>query len=303
MRSISSNLVVIEDDYYIDKRIDQVLSDILEMPRNQIQHHISGGFITVNDKKVKKNYRLKAGDKVRIEIPPPKENRIEPVDADIEVIYLDDEIVVVDKPPDLVVHPGAAREERSVLSALKYRGITLSTVGEPLRGGVVHRIDKNTSGVIVLARTARSHFVLAKQFFSHTIDRKYIGIVEGHLRNREGVVEMPIGRHPVKRKEFTVTNRGKEAKTYYRVIRKLENGDLVMFKLFTGRTHQIRVHMRYLNHPLIGDPVYSSKKHPFMTRQALHAFYLGFVHPSTGELMCFYSKLPDDMRRLIRSGG
>ncbi len=303
MRDTSSRIVLIEDRQYEGKRIDSVLSEILEIPRNQIQHHIGEGFIRINGKPVKKNYRLKLFDEIVIELPPPKETLIEPVDAPVKILYVDDSIVVVDKPAGIVVHPGAASERISVLSALKFCKISLSGIGEPLRGGVVHRIDKDTSGVIVLARTPKAHFMLAKQFFSHTIERKYIGIVHGHLKEREGVIEAPIGRHPVKRKEFAVVKGGKSAVTFYRVLRRLDSCDLVMFRLHTGRTHQIRVHMKHIGHPLVGDRMYSSVRQSPMERQALHAFYLGFEHPCTGKFMRFYSRLPEDMRKLIETGG
>ena len=290
----------IEPDY-VGKRIDKLLSDILEIPRNQIQNYIKSGFITVCDKRVEKSYRIKGSECIRIIIPPPKKIEVEPRDADIKIIFEDEDIVVVDKPPGLVVHPGAASEDVSVVSALLYRGVELSNIGAPQRPGVVHRIDKDTSGVIILAKNDSAHFELAKQFFEHTIDRRYIGITSCHLKNVEGLVEKPIGRHPKNRKAFAVVNNGKPAKTQYKVIKKLANYDVVMFKLFTGRTHQIRVHMKYLGCPLLGDQVYG-KVSKDIARQALHAFKLAFRHPKTGREMVFYSKLPEDMFKIVVGG-
>ncbi len=301
--TLSNDVIAIQKPEYTGLRIDVVLSRVLDVPRNRIQNYIDKKFIKINGLCIKKNYKLRENDVVSISIPKVKEDVIEAQDADIRIVYEDKDIVVVDKPAGLVVHPGAAKERISVVSALKYRGIKLSDVGAPIRGGVVHRIDKDTSGVIVLAKTDRSHFMLAKQFFSHTIDRKYIGVVYGNMENREGIIDKPIARHPVKRKEFCVSDRGKNAKTSYKVIKRLPGMDVVLFKLFTGRTHQIRVHMKYLNHPLVGDVLYHKKRDAIIARQALHAFFLGFIHPTTFKYVAFFSKLPEDIMRIVRSGG
>ncbi len=285
----------------IGKRIDKFLSDVLEIPRNQIQNYIKEALISVCDKRVEKSYRIKGTECIKIIIPPPKELKITPKNADIKIIFEDDDVVVVDKPAGLVVHPGAACENVSVVSALIYRGVELSNIGAPQRPGVVHRIDKDTSGVLVLAKNDKAHFELAKQFFNHTIERRYIGIVSCHLKDRDGLIEKPIGRHPKNRKAFAVIKNGKKAKTYYRVIKKLANYDVVMFKLFTGRTHQIRVHMKYLGCPLIGDVVYGNASKN-IERQALHAFKLGFNHPKKDQKMMFYSKLPEDMFKIVVGG-
>ncbi len=289
------------DPNYIGRRIDKLLSDILEIPRNQIQNYIKSGLITVCDKRVEKSYRIKGSECVSIIIPPPKKIKIEPREARIKIVFEDEDIVVVDKPAGLVVHPGAANEDMSVVSALLYKGVGLSNIGAPQRPGVVHRIDKDTSGVVVLAKNDRAHFELAKQFFEHAIDRRYIGITSCHLKSGEGFIEEPIGRHPKNRKVFTVLKGGKEAKTYYRVLKKLANYDVVMFKLFTGRTHQIRVHMKYLGCPLLGDQIYG-KTSKDIARQALHAFKLAFRHPKTGREMVFYSKLPKDIFKIVIGG-
>ncbi len=296
--------ITIENREYIGLRIDSVLSDLLDMPRNQIQNLIKDGHILVNSAKQKKNYKLRLNDSIDISIPKAGKLQVESADAPINIIYEDDSLAVIDKPAGLVVHPGAARERVSVVSALLFRGVGLSNIGAPIRPGVVHRIDKDTSGVIVLAKTDRAHFILAKQFFSHTIDRKYIGIVKGHLKEKQGVVDMPIARNPARRKEFIVRDSGKQAKTSYKVIKRLNNSDIVLFRLYTGRTHQIRVHMKYLGHPLLGDRVYAkSITRDNIDRQALHAFYLGFMHPVNMKKMVFYSKLPYDIMRVIKAGG
>ena len=289
------------DESYLNKRIDKVISEILDIPRNQIQNYIKDGFITVNGKAISKSHKIKENDVIKIVIPPPKELDLKPQDAPIKILYEDDDIVVVEKPYGLVVHPGAGHEEKSVVAALLFRGIQLSNIGAPLRPGVVHRIDKDTSGVIVLAKNDKAHFELAKQFFEHSIERIYLGIVSCHLKKTCGKIDQPIGRHAKNRKLFTITKNGKSALTQFKVLKKLENCDVVMFKLFTGRTHQIRVHMKSIGCPLLGDAVYG-KKTKLIQRQALHAFKLCFNHPSTGERLCFYSKLPDDMKKIITGG-
>jgi 23S rRNA pseudouridine1911/1915/1917 synthase len=295
--------IVIDSSEYVNLRIDSALSEILDIPRNRVQNYLLKGYIKLNDKIVKKNYKLRLNDKINLSIPKKSEFLVKPNDAPIDIVYEDNSIVVVNKPPDLVVHPGAACEDISVVSALLYRNVTLSNIGAPIRPGVVHRIDKDTSGIIVLAKTDRAHFMLAKQFFSHTIDRKYIGVVQGHLTEREGVVDMPIARHQIKRKEFCVRANGKPAKTSYKVLKNLDAMDVVQFRLYTGRTHQIRVHMKHIKHPLVGDKVYGSKKENNIKRQALHAFYLSFRHPETQETVSFASKLPYDILKLIKNGG
>ncbi len=289
------------DGAYLNKRIDKVISEILEIPRNQIQNYIKEGLITVCGKTISKSYKIKENDIIKIVIPPPKELNLKSSDAPIKILYEDNDVVVLDKPYGLVVHPGAGHEEKSVVAALFFRGIQLSNIGSPLRPGVVHRIDKDTSGVIVVAKNDRAHFELAKQFFEHSIDRVYIGITACHLKETDGKIEQPIGRHTKNRKLFTTTKNGKNAITQYKVLKKLENYDVVMFKLFTGRTHQIRVHMKAIGCPLLGDRVYG-KQTNIIERQALHAFKLCFSHPSTGERLCFYSKLPEDMKKIITGG-
>ncbi len=280
------------------KRIDSYLAGILEIPRNQIQKWIEKGKVSVNDKIANKNYKLKGNERIVFESIEFEKPNLKISDYNIRIIYEDNFIVVVDKPAGIVVHPGAANEEYSVVGALLFRGVKLSDVGAPLRPGVVHRIDKDTSGVIVLVKDNNTHFELAKQFASHVCKRYYIGICEGHLKDYAGTINTQIGRHPIYRKQFSVTQ-GKQAITNYKVIMRLEDMDIVRFELKTGRTHQIRVHMQYLNHPLIGDSVYSNNKSKRISRQALHAFYLGFYHPYSGKFLKFYSKLPKDMMNLL----
>ncbi|MGC9257414.1 RluA family pseudouridine synthase [Desulfurella sp.] len=279
------------------KRIDSYLAEILDIPRNQIQKWIEKGKVCVNGKVVSKNYKLKGEEKISFEPIEFEKPNLKIADCDIKILYEDDFLVVVDKPAGVVVHPGAGSEHKSVVGALLFRGIKLSDIGAPLRPGVVHRIDKDTSGVIVLAKDNNTHFKLANQFALHISKRYYIGICEGHIKDSFGTIKTQIGRHPIKRKQFAVVQ-GKLAVTHYKVIMRLKDMDIVRFELETGRTHQIRVHMQYLNHPLVGDSVYS-KSSKLIQRQALHAFYLGFFHPNSNKFLKFYSKLPKDMIELI----
>jgi 23S rRNA pseudouridine1911/1915/1917 synthase len=280
------------------KRIDSYLAEVLEIPRNQIQKWIENGKVCVEGSVVRKNYKLKGEEKITFEPIEFEKPNLKVSDCDIKILYEDEFLVVVDKPAGIVVHPGAANEEFSVVGALLYRGVKLSDIGVPLRPGVVHRIDKDTSGVIVLAKDNNAHFNLANQFAAHICKRYYIGVCEGHLKDYYGTIETQIGRHLKNRKIFSVAP-GKHAITHYKVIMRLKNASVVRFELETGRTHQIRVHMQYLNNPLIGDNVYSKSKSKLITRQALHAFYLGFYHPTTNKFLKFYSKLPQDMLKII----
>ena len=290
------------DEQYVGLRIDSVIADILNIPRNRIQHWVKDKFVKINGNYVAKNYKIKAGDCAEITVPEKKAVEVNVADAPINTIYEDDYIVVVDKPSNLVVHPGAGKESESVVGALLYRGIELSNIGAPMRPGVVHRIDKNTSGLIVLAKNDEAHFLLAKQFFNHTIKRKYIGIVTGHLKERAGTVDIPIGRNHKNRKIFSADKNGKHAVTHFKLIKRLNGMDLVKFELETGRTHQIRVHMSHIHHALAGDNAYGGRRDN-MKRQALHAFCLGFIHPGTEKYISFYSPLPEDIKRLIKRGG
>lgn len=290
------------DEQYIGLRIDSVIADILNIPRNRVQHWIKDGFVKINNSCIAKNYKLKPNDNAEITVPEKKAIGVNISDAPIKIVYEDNYLIVVDKPSNLVVHPGAGKELKSVVGALLYRKINLSNIGAPMRPGVVHRIDKNTSGLIVLAKNDESHFLLAKQFFNHTIKRKYVGIVTGHLKEENGVVNVPIGRNHKNRKVFSADKNGKSAVTHFKLIKRLNGMDLVKFELETGRTHQIRVHMSHIHHALSGDKAYGGRS-DHMKRQALHAFFLGFIHPGTKKYISFYSPLPDDIKKLIKQGG
>lgn len=287
----------------IRERIDSYLHRMFEgFSRNRIQRWLKEGNICVNGEMVKKNYITKEGDKIYINPSFAEPIRVEPCDVSFDIIYEDENIVVVDKPAGIVVYPGAGREKKSIVSGLLYRGVRLSRIGAPVRCGVVHRLDKDTSGVIVLAKDEYTHLKLSQQFAEHTISRKYIGVVYGIFKEEKGIIDKPIGRHPKERKRFAIVS-DKQAISHYRVLRRLKDETVLLFRLETGRTHQIRVHMQFMGHPIVGDKLYGGKKgkeEENIKRQALHAYLLSFVHPAKRQVVKFVSPLPKDMRNLIR---
>lgn len=303
-------------------RIDKFLANRIEgTSRNRIQIAAEAGSIFVNSKPVKSNYKVKPGDEVTIMMDfPRRELKIIPEDIPLNIVYEDSELLVVNKPAGLVVHPGHGNYSGTLVNGLAYRYKDLPLFGEDdPRPGLVHRIDKNTSGLILVAKTAVAGLKLALQFFNKTTKRKYVALVWGNLQSNEGTIEGNIGRSPKNRQVFTVFpdgEHGKSAITHYRVIERLGYVNLVECVLETGRTHQIRVHMKYIGHPVFNDDVYGGDKilkgttfskykqfvencFSLLPRQALHAKILGFVHPVTGEEMLFDSDLPDDMAQVI----
>ncbi len=218
---------------------------------------------------------------------------VTPEDIDIEILYEDEYLVVVNKPQGMVVHPAAGHSSGTLVNALLSKCSNLSTINGVVRPGIVHRIDKDTSGVLVVAKNDMAHISLAEQIKKHTVNRIYVAIVEGRIKDDEGTINLPIGRHPVERKKMAVVQNGRNAVTHYKVLERYEKNTYIQAKLETGRTHQIRVHMAYIGHPLVGDPVYGFKKQRFkLNGQALHAKTLGFIHPATGEYMEFSAEPP-----------
>ncbi len=283
-------------------RIDQLLAQKMEnMSRSRIQKLIEQGNITVGDKQVKPNYKVRQGDAVKIVLPEPVTLDVKPEDIDIEMLYEDDDIAVVNKPQGMVVHPAAGNYTGTLVNALMAKCSSLSTINGVIRPGIVHRIDKDTSGVLIIAKNDAAHHSLAEQIKVHSVKRIYYAIVEGIIKQDSGTVDAPIGRHPVERKKMTVVNKnGRRAVTHYKVIERFRHNTLIEARLETGRTHQIRVHMAYIGHPLVGDPVYGYKKQRFNLKgQVLHARTLGIIHPSTGEYMEFTTPLPQYFQKLI----
>ncbi|SEF68284.1 ribosomal large subunit pseudouridine synthase D [Caloramator fervidus] len=289
------------EDINVGKRIDVYLSEIIEdMSRSRIQKLIEEEKIKVNGNVTKSNYKIKANDEITVEIPDPVKLEIVAEDIEIEILYEDDDIVVVNKPQGMVVHPAAGNYTGTLVNALLKKCKTLSSINGVIRPGIVHRIDKDTSGVLVVAKNDYAHQHLAEQIKEHTVKRIYIALTEGVIKQDMGTIDKPIGRHPVHRKKMAIVENGKRAVTHFKVLERFKENTLVEARLETGRTHQIRVHMASIGHPLVGDPVYGYKKQKFkLNGQALHAKVLGFIHPRTGKYMEFSSPLPDYFEELI----
>ncbi|PTX51937.1 ribosomal large subunit pseudouridine synthase D [Melghirimyces profundicolus] len=285
------------------ERVDKFLASKEEdWSRMAVQSWIREARVRVDGRPVKSNYRLKAGERVEVTVPPPEEPKVEPEPIPLDVVYEDDNVIVVNKPRGMVVHPAPGTPSGTLVNALLAHCKDLSGIGGVLRPGIVHRIDKDTSGLLMAAKNDRAHQSLAAQLKAHEVDRMYVALVNGSLPHDKGTIDAPIGRDPRDRKRMAVEPRnGKPAVTHFEVVERFRRATLVQCRLETGRTHQIRVHMKYIGHPLVGDPVYSTNYRKFQIEgQALHARVLGFQHPATGERIRLEAELPEDMQRLIR---
>ena len=295
----NTEFTVLEDENNI--RIDKALAvRFKDVSRSHLQNLIENGSVKVNDKDVKSNYKLKINDKVSVEIPEPVNLTVEPEDIDINILYEDSDVIVVDKKQGMVVHPAPGNYSGTLVNALLYHCKDLSGINGVIRPGIVHRIDKDTSGILVVAKNDYAHIKLAEQFKDHSITREYVALVEGRMKNESGTIDKPLGRNPKDRLKFAVVSDGKRAVTHYKLLENFKDESLVLCRLETGRTHQIRVHMAYINHPLVGDPVYGHKKQRFKSNgQFLHARKLGFIHPRTNEYMEFVSEIPDYYKQVL----
>ncbi|OUP79586.1 RNA pseudouridine synthase [Anaeromassilibacillus sp. An172] len=276
-------------------RLDKYLADMVEdLTRSAAVLLLEDGKVTVNKKSAAKNYKIKTGDEVEILIPEPVEYEAKAENIPLDIVYEDDSLLVVNKPKGMVVHPAAGNYEGTLVNALLYHcKDSLSGINGVLRPGIVHRIDKNTSGLLIVAKTDFAHKGLAEQIKEHSFTREYEAVVCGRFKEPEGTVNAPIGRHHVDRKKMCVTEKNsKNAVTHYRVLEEFRNYSHIACKLETGRTHQIRVHMAYMGHPVAGDDVYGKPLNDF-TGQCLHAKKIGFIHPVTGEYLEFDSNLPE----------
>lgn len=284
-------------------RIDKYLSEQLEgTSRSYIQKLIENGQVSVNGKAVKSNYKLRADDVLSVEIPKPEELKVEAEEIPLSVLYEDEQLLVVDKPKGMVVHPAAGHYNGTLVNALLYHcKDQLSGINGVMRPGIVHRIDRNTTGALVVCKTDLAHQSLAEQLKVHSITRKYRGIVHGNIKEDEGTIHSIIGRDPKDRKKMASgVKNGKDAVTHYRVLERFGNYTYAEFVLETGRTHQIRVHMRSIGHPLLGDDLYGPAKCPFnLEGQTLHAMVLGFIHPVSGSYMEFTAPLPEYFEKLL----
>lgn len=271
-------------------RLDVYLSERTDLTRSRIGKLIQEGQALIDGKCIlKPGTPVKNGQEIQFAIPEVKPVELQPQDLPISVVYQDDDLAVVFKPSGMVVHPAAGNPDGTMVNALMMKLDGLSGIGGEMRPGIVHRIDKDTSGLLLVAKNDRSHLFLSEQIKAHTVQRAYLSILIGHLKECEGDVHGPIGRHPTDRKKMAIVPDGREAHTHYTVLEELKGATLIEARLTTGRTHQIRVHMASLGHPVLGDPVYGPKKSPYAVEggQLLHAYKLGFVHPSTGENMLF----------------
>ena len=284
-------------------RIDKFLSEACDgLSRSYLQKLLKSELVEVDKRTVKNSYKLSAGEKIEFEVPEAAEPEIKAEDIPLDIIYEDSDIILVNKPKGMVVHPAAGHYSQTLVNGLMYHCRNgLSGINGVLRPGIVHRIDMDTTGVLIVCKNDFAHNAIAEQLKVHSITRKYFAIVHGVIQEDEGTVDAPIGRHPVDRKKMSINRKnGKEAVTHYRVLERFRQFTYVECQLETGRTHQIRVHMASIGHPLLGDSVYGPSKSPFKLQgQTLHAGVLGIVHPRTGKYMEFSAPLPEYFSELL----
>lgn len=286
-----------------DWRVDKCLNELIDsLSRSYIQKLVTEGKITANGKRIKSSYRVRTDDQIRVILPPVIAPDIVSEEIPLDILYEDDDVIVVNKPKGMVVHPAPGHYQGTLVNALlAHCGQDLSGINGVLRPGIVHRIDRDTTGSVIACKNDKAHACIARQLKEHTIIRKYHAIVQGNLKEDEGTIHTLIGRHPVDRKKMAVLNSGgKEAITHYRVLKRFDKYTYIELRLETGRTHQIRVHMAWLGHPLLGDTVYGPKNCPYkLEGQTLHAKILGFRHPKTNEYIETDAPLPEYFNRLL----
>ncbi|OLD89649.1 MAG: RNA pseudouridine synthase [Verrucomicrobia bacterium 13_1_20CM_4_54_11] len=283
-------------------RLDQFMAKRLpEFSRSRLQQLIRDGFVRLNDSTSRPRQIVRGGDKIELTEPPLEKIEMLPEVIPLEILFEDDDLVVINKLPGLVVHPGAGHREHTLVNALLNHCATLSGIGGKERPGIVHRLDKETSGCLVVAKNDVAHWELSKQFAARTVEKIYLALVAGKLRKPAGAIEGKIGRHPVHRKQMSATTlRGRVAKTEYRVVRSSDRATLIECRLHSGRTHQIRVHLHHLGHAVLGDKIYAPRLAKDFPRQMLHAWKLGFRHPRTQEWKSFEAPVPDDFAAAIK---
>lgn len=291
----------------VGQRLDVYIAERERISRSAAQKLIESGAVTVNGEEKAKNYRLREGDIVECELPEPVPADAQPEDIPLDIVWEDDSLLVVNKPKGMVVHPAPGHPSGTLVNALVYHcGKSLSGIGGVLRPGIVHRIDRDTSGLLCVAKTDEAHESLARQLASRTLQRRYRAVVIGNIKNESGTVSAPVGRHPVDRKKMAVVPGGRAAVTHYKVVERYRGYTQLALQLETGRTHQIRVHMAHIGHPVLGDPVYGRKTkwerahEELLCGQCLHAKSLELIHPKTGEQMHFDSPLPDYFTETVR---
>ena len=282
------------------ERIDKFVAGVNnEWSRSQVQQWIKDGVVTVNGKDVKGNYKVKTNDEITVTIPEPESLDILPEDMNLEIYYEDSDVLVVNKPRGMVVHPAPGHTSSTLVNGLMYHCKDLSGINGVMRPGIVHRIDKDTSGLLMVAKNDMAHEALVNQLVAKTVTRRYQAIVHGVIPHDKGTIDAPIGRDKQDRQSMTVDDKGKHAVTHFRVLERFNNFTHVECQLETGRTHQIRVHMKYIGYPLVGDPKYRPKKTLDIGGQALHAGIIGFEHPVTHEYIEKHATLPNDFEKLL----
>lgn len=297
-----NDLFIVDEDN-AGKRLDVFLTENFDdLSRSYIDKLVSEGRALVNGKRVKSGYKIKAGDKVQISIPSPEPLEVKAENIDLDILYEDNDIIVINKPRGMVVHPAAGNHTGTLVNALlNHCKDSLSDINGVIRPGIVHRIDKDTSGVLVVAKNNKSHSRLSEKLKEHDIQRVYVALAEGIIAEDSGKIDAPIGRHPIERKKMAINMKnGRKAVTYFKVLERFKSATLVEARLETGRTHQIRVHLSFIGHPLVGDPLYGKRKQKIDFKgQALHAKLLGFVHPAREQYVEFEAALPKELEELI----
>lgn len=296
----TKHVFIIEQDDE-KKRLDIFLVEKLQDSRSFLKKGIVEGWVKVNESVVKPNYKLKQKDQITVIIPPPMQPSINPENIPLDIIFEDQDIIVINKPRGMVVYPAPGNYSGTLISAILNHTKDLSVKSGLMRPGIVHRLDKDTSGVMVLAKTDNAHMSISKQLKNREVTKVYQTLVWGQIQEDNATITAPIGRHPLKRTEMLVTAKNsKEAITHFKVLERFDEFTLLEVTIETGRTHQIRVHMKYIGHSVVGDPIYSRKKTPFEIKgQALHAYKLGFHHPNTHEYMVFTAPIPDDINSIL----
>jgi 23S rRNA pseudouridine1911/1915/1917 synthase len=291
--------IVITEEH-ADSRIDKALTTVNpDWSRTQVQQWLKDGLVLVGGVRVKPNYKVKQGDAITVDEPAPEELDVIAEDLNLDIIYEDKDVLVVNKPRGMVVHPAPGHPTGTVVNGLMHHCKDLSGINGVLRPGIVHRTDKDTSGLLMVAKNDQAHVSLVDQLVAKSVTRVYLALVHGHIPHDNGTIDAPIGRDQRDRQSMAIVDKGKHAVTHFKVLERFGNYTLVECRLETGRTHQIRVHMKYIGYPLVGDPKYGPKKTLEFDGQVLHAGTLGFNHPTTGEYMEFTSPPPEDFQTLV----
>ena len=283
------------------ERLDKFIADNSDISRSYAAKLCEDGLVMLGGKPLAKKYKITGGEEIEIDVPKPEELSIEPEDIPLDIVYEDSDVIVVNKPQGLCVHPAPGNESGTLVNGLVYHcGGELSAINGVIRPGIVHRIDKDTSGLLIVAKNNEAHLKLSEQLKERKAMRKYVALVNGNIKEEGGTINKPIARNPVDRKKMAVVQGGREAITHFNVLERFGQYTLVECVLETGRTHQIRVHMASIGHSIVGDPLYGIKKEKFnLQGQLLHAKTIGFVHPTTGEMMEFSSEIPEYFQKVL----